>query len=148
MNNKDNAKLLNDLVEYLYDSRNGYKECADQVANPRLKDLFARLSTLRQSMIARLSQEVKNLGEEPVTSGSMIAAAHRTFFVDLKALLTGGDEQAITNEINRGENMMIDRYQEVLNKSELPSQISSLLREQLNEIRSNVSSVNMQTMNA
>lgn len=136
---KETAKASNDLLEYLYDSYNGYKECASQVSDPIMRDLFNSLALRRQEMINELSAQIRTLNEEPVKSGSVTAAAHRTF-IDVKSLITGGDKDAIVKEVKRGESYTIDRYREILSKS-LPAAIKQVLLRQLSEIESNVAKV-------
>jgi len=136
---KETAKASNDLLEYLYDSYNGYKECASQVSDPIMQELFNSLALRRQEMINELSAQIRVLNEEPIKSGSITAAAHRAF-IDVKSLVTGGDKEAIVNEVKRGENYTIDRYREILSKN-LPIAIKQVLLRQLSEIEANVAKV-------
>lgn len=136
---KDTVKASNDLLEYLYDSFNGYKECAGQVADPIMRELFNSLALRRQEMINELSAQIRVLNEEPVKSGSMTAAAHRAF-INVKSLVTGGDKDAIVKEVKRGESYTIDRYREILSKN-LPVAIKQVLLRQLSEIEANVAKV-------
>lgn len=136
MNNEEVTDSLNDILGYVYDSYNGYKECADVVADETMKNLFSILGTQRESMIKELAKEIKALGTEPVQSGSAIGAAHR-LFVDLKSLVTGGGTEAIINEVKRGENTLINSYKDVL-KKDLPAPIRTILTHQLENIERNL----------
>jgi len=136
---KESAKASNDLLEYLYDSYNGYKECASQVSDPVMQELFNSLALRREQMINELSAQIRILNEEPIKSGSITAAAHRAF-IDVKSLVTGGDKDAIVKEVKRGEHYTIDRYREILSKN-LPIAIKQVLLRQLSEIEANVARV-------
>ena len=144
MNTTKTADKLNDLLEYLHDSHDGYKECAGETKNLKLKALFETLAATRNQMKGALQQEISHLSEEPVKHGSMLAAAHR-LLVDLKSMLTGHDNQAIINEIRRGETQMIERYQDVI-QSDIPENIKPLLRQQLQTIEGNLHTINMQAI--
>jgi len=137
--NEEVAKAGNDLLEYLYDSCNGYQECAEQVADPTMKQLFSDLAQHRQQMISELKTQVRMSDEEPTESGSITGAAHRRF-IDVKSLLTGGNTESIVKEVKRGESYTIDRYKEILSKN-LPSAIKQILLKQLTEIESDVAKI-------
>lgn len=142
MNNEKTASDLNDLLEYLHDSRNGYKECAENISDPSLQELFNHFAKNRQEMIVELEKEVDAEGVRPTQFGSVTGVMHR-LFVDLKSLFTGGDAQPIVNEIKRGESMLIARYKEVLAAQEhnLPASAVLMLRHQLKSIQDNLSQV-------
>ena len=140
MVNNETSKVLNDLLEYLYDSHDGYRDCAKEISDKRFKDVFNQLITVRQTMITALQAEVSRLGEKAETMGSTLAAGHR-LFIDLKSFLTDGDTDSIIKEVNRGENLLIEKYKLALTKN-LSPQIKQLMRSQLHEIESNLSFIN------
>lgn len=141
MDTKNIINSLNDLVEYLHDSHNGYKESAAEISDINLKKLFNHFSEKRQPMITVLEQEITKLGGSAVDSGSVIGAAHRVF-IDLKSLITGGDREAIINEVNRGETTLRDKYRKILKESQLPNHLQTLLRQQLSEIENSLAEIN------
>ncbi len=54
------------VLETLYDSYNGYKQCADDCKDPTVKLLFQRISESRAELIIQLSDAIKiDLGVEP-----------------------------------------------------------------------------------
>jgi uncharacterized protein (TIGR02284 family) len=139
MDNKDIAKTLNKLLELLHDSHDGYIESAKNVKDSRLQAIFNRLANTRNNMIRALEVQLHQLGEDPITTGSTLAAAHR-LFVDLKGLVTGGDPETIITEIKRGENYTLEHFRDAL-KQPLPLAIETLLKEQANEIEANISRI-------
>ena len=54
------------VLETLYDSYNGYKQCADDCKDPTAKLLFQRIAESRANLITQLSNVIKvDLGVEP-----------------------------------------------------------------------------------
>lgn len=143
MDNTDISKILNKLLELLHDSHDGYIESAKNVKNSRLQNIFSRLANTRNNMIRALEVQIRQLGEEPETTGSTAAAAHR-LFVDLKSLVTGGAPTAIITEIQRGENYTLQHYKDALQQQALPLSIETLLKEQCNEIEANLAHINLE----
>jgi uncharacterized protein (TIGR02284 family) len=62
--------------------------------------------------------QVRTLGGEPEMDSSMLAAAHRTF-MDLKQALTGKDDKAIIQEVERGEDHIKAKYEEAMRDGDL-----------------------------
>ncbi len=140
-------KALRSLSQLLRDSRDGYKKCAEDVADATLRDQFTRLAETRESMLQELQSEAKSIDKESEvaeTSGSTLSVGHR-LFVDLKSLVSGGDKNAILNEVERGENYLIDQYQQILDGDyDLPALLKSLLQQQLAKIRDELDSLKKQ----
>lgn len=136
----DIITILNQILEDLYDSRNGYKEGAEQVNHEVLKNYFNRLVVSRQNMIDSIEQEVTALNGRVTTEGSLLAGVHR-IFLDFKSLITKGDSKAIADEVKRGEHLLIDNYQRTLSRSDLPERIKKLLEKQLSEIEANLKEI-------
>jgi uncharacterized protein (TIGR02284 family) len=140
MSNHQLITSLNDLLEYLNDSYRGYQECAENVSSKKLADLFRSLSTKRQRMAQELAEKLHALGAAPKEGGSITGAAHR-LFVHLKSILTGEDNDAIIQEIKRGENTAIERYKEVLKEKALPADLQALLMPQLHEFEKDLMTI-------
>jgi uncharacterized protein (TIGR02284 family) len=128
---------INALHKTLQDSRDGYHECAESVKEQDLKNKFQKLVDKRETMLTALRREAQALGESTETSGSTLAAAHR-IWVDIKSFFTGNDKEAIINEIDRGENFLINRYEEILKHDEIPATLRQLLEQQKQEVRNDL----------
>lgn len=102
---------LQDLIQVNIDSRDGFKEAADnlQKDHASLAAVFRNLSSDRGQQAAELQAMVAVEGESPTKSGSVTAAAHRGW-MDLRAAL-GGGEQAILSEAERGEDHIKAKYE-------------------------------------
>lgn len=133
------AKSLNQILELLHDSQDGYNESAGAIKDQQLKAIFTNLAILRDKMIKELENKAHQLNITHEKTGSMLAAGHR-LFLDLKSLVTDGDPVAIINEIERGEKFTIKHYEDELEK-QLPTDIKSIFQNQLNIIKNNLESI-------
>jgi uncharacterized protein (TIGR02284 family) len=105
---------LQSLIQVNIDSRDGFKEAADNLkdSNATLANRFCQLSSARETQANELQMMVASNAETPAKSGSIAAAAHRTW-MDLRSALGGGD-QAILDEAERGEDQIKAKYEEAL----------------------------------
>ena len=113
--NKDVIDVLNDLIEYSKDGEKGFKSSADDVKNPELKAFFVQRAGECANAAGELQSEVRRLGGDPETSTSISGDLHRGW-VNLKAMVTGKDEEAVLNEAERGEDHALKAYKEALEK--------------------------------
>lgn len=123
---------LNELVQYLQDSKNGYKECTDCVNSPSLKKLFIELAEKRKLMLSELNEGYGFIEAMSQKDGTILGKFHQ-IFTSLKSLLTNKDPRAIIKEIKRGENLLLDSYKELL-QEELDISLETILRKQLAEL--------------
>ena len=114
MDNDAQIKTLNELIETTIDSVTGYEDSATNIDNERLREIFRQRASERQRVVEDLRTEVRRLGGNPEDSGSFLGKAHQRF-EDLKAAITGRDEQAIVNEVERGEDYIKGKYEAALN---------------------------------
>jgi uncharacterized protein (TIGR02284 family) len=131
--------MLNEVIECLYDSINGYKESVQAITDLQMKNLFEMLANQRNTMLDDIKIQLQAMQQEPQKSGSVVGALHR-MFLDLKSLLTGGDIVAIVKEIKRGENYTMSIYKKALEK-DLPANIRGLLTRQLEQIECNLAKI-------
>ena len=131
--NDDVISTLNDLIEICRDGQYGFKEAAEGVERSDLKSLFYEFSQQRAEFAGVLQGLVRSLGGEPSDSGSVTGAMHRTW-IDIKAAVTGRDEQAILNECERGEDAARDAYRDALENS-LPANVSDVLHQQAQAVQ-------------
>ncbi|HEK1686012.1 TPA: PA2169 family four-helix-bundle protein [Pseudomonas putida] len=113
--NKDVIDVLNNLIEYSKDGEKGFKESADDVKNPELKTFFVQRATACAQAAAELQAEVRHLGGDPETSTSLSGDIHRGW-VNFKSMLTGKSEEAVLNEVERGEDYALKAYKEAREK--------------------------------
>src|SRR5262245_61959677 len=108
-------KWLQDLIQVNLDSRDGFKEAADNLKakDPTLVTMFRTLSSQRAQQASELKALVaSNSDETPTDSGSAAAAAHRAW-MDIRTAL-GGGEKAVLSEAERGEDHIKAKYEDAL----------------------------------
>ncbi len=107
------VSLLNDLIRATMDSVEGYRESADKAASHELKSQLADRALERLRVVALLRDQVQFLGGQAEDSVTLAGTAHR-IFVNLKQVVAARDEEALIEEIRRGETHLIDRFDAAL----------------------------------
>lgn len=133
MDAKKVIDCLNDLIEVCRDGQNGFKEAADKVKSPDLKNFLNQCSAERAQCVNELQVEVRRLGGDPEKKGSAAGAMHRAW-MDIKGTLTGKDDHAILNECERGEDSAVDAYKDAI-KQGLPTNILTTVERQFETIK-------------
>lgn len=119
-------RTLNGLIATTIDSVDGYTEAAKDAQNSRFAAMFNSRATERRVVASTLQAEVSRLGGTPEDDGTILASAHRTF-VGLKAAVTGQDDQAIVNEVERGEDHIKAKFETALSDQELGADARSAI---------------------
>ena len=125
--------VLNELIEVNKDGQNGYDTASQGVKTVSLKLLFEQYSKERLQFATDLQNKIESLGQQPQEEGSIKSTLHRAW-INIKSLITGGNEEAILMECLNGDQVAIDTYEKNL-KEELPSDIRFLINDQLTNIR-------------
>jgi len=133
MDNKKIVTTLNDLIETCRDGLNGFKEAAENVKSPDLKNFLTQISNERAKCVQELQIEVRRLGGDAEKSGSTAGALHRVW-MDVKGTLTGKDDHTILVECERGEDSAVDAYKAAL-KLGLPPNILTLVQQQYETVQ-------------
>ncbi len=131
----DEISVLNTLIATTIDSINGYEESATNVDNERLRETFRKRANERQQVVQDLRSEVRRLGGEPEEGGTFLGKAHQRF-EDLKAAVTGRDEKAIINEVERGEDYIKEKFEMALNSEHLTGESRAVLERAYQSVRS------------
>ena len=127
------VSTLNSLVETCRDGQDGFKTAAEGVNNAELKELFHSYSQQRANFVGELQDEVRRLGGEPDTTGSVTASLHRGW-MGLRAALTGGEEASGLAECERGEDAAMSNYRAAFNV-DLPANVRQIVERQFAEIK-------------
>ena len=126
---RDNdIKILNSLIATTIDSIDGYDESAQAAESSRFAEMFHSRARERREVLTRLQAEVGRLGGKPEDDGTTLAAAHRGF-VDLKSAVTGRDDQAVINEVERGEDHIKAKFEAALDDADLSPETRQLIQE-------------------
>src|SRR5436190_5626865 len=113
---------LNNLIETCRDGQTGFQSAVEGVTTPSLKEMFFQYAQQRSLFVSELQGEVRALGGDPQTTGSVAAALHRGW-INIKSAVTGKNEHSILEECERGEDSALKNYREALNEN-LPPSIS------------------------
>ena len=128
MTNDEIISTLNDLIETSKDGEYGFKTCAENVKDMELKQLFTAAAQRCAEGAKELQEQVRLLGGDPDEHSSVAGTLHRAW-VDIKAAITGKDEQAVLEECERGEDVAKKTYEKALAKG-LPDNIRSIVQRQ------------------
>jgi uncharacterized protein (TIGR02284 family) len=131
----DEISTLNSLISTTIDSITGYEDSAQNVDNERFREIFRQRADERQRVVEELRAEVRRLGGKPEDGGSFLGKAHQRF-EDLKAAVTGRDEQAIINEVERGEDYLKEKFEDALGSDSLSGESRSVVERCYQSVRS------------
>jgi uncharacterized protein (TIGR02284 family) len=131
----DEISTLNTLIATTIDSINGYEESAKNIDNERLREIFRQRADERQRIVEELRAEVRRLGGDPEEGGSFLGKTHQRF-EDLKAAITGRDEKAIINEVERGEDYLKEKFEAALNSGHLSGETRAVVERAYQSVRS------------
>lgn len=133
VNREELIGCLNDLIQTCRDGESGFQTAADHVKDSSLQVFFSNCSVQRAQFASELESEVRQLGGTPAKSGSVSAAFHRGW-MNIKSIVTGGSDEAIIAECERGEDAALENYQDVL-KQNLPPNVLPVAKHQFTEIK-------------
>jgi len=136
---KEAISVLNDLIEISKDGEKGFQTSAEDTKNPEIKKFFQSRSAQIATSVRELQEEVRALGGDPETSSSVSGTLHRAW-VDLKSAVTGKSDEAILNEVERGEDVALKAYKDAAQKAQqksLPVNVVTLITRQLQGAQQN-----------
>jgi uncharacterized protein (TIGR02284 family) len=131
---QDQISTLNTLTATLIDSINGYEDSAKNIESERFRQMFRERASERQRVVEELRSEVRRLGGNPEDDGSFLGKAHQRF-EDLKAAVTGRDEKAIINEVERGEDYLKEKFETALNSGNLTGECRAVVERAYQSVR-------------
>jgi uncharacterized protein (TIGR02284 family) len=130
----DQISTLNTLIATTIDSINGYEDAASNSDSGRFQDVFRERATERQRVVEDLRAEVRRLGGNPEDDGSFMGKTHQRF-LDLKAAVTGRDEQSIINEVERGEDYLKEKFETALSSDTLSGEARAAVERCFQSVR-------------
>jgi uncharacterized protein (TIGR02284 family) len=139
LKNAEVVSILNELIETCENGIHGFKTASEAVNNPTAKALFtSRLPNIQRGE-SELKAEVRRLGGDPDSRGTLAGALHRGW-IDLKAAVTGKNEEAIVMECERGEEHAAHVYEDALQK-DLPIDTRAIVERQYRGVVENLERV-------
>jgi uncharacterized protein (TIGR02284 family) len=115
--NDDNTASVSTLVTTMIDSINGYRDAAANAESSQFQELFRSMADERSAVVEDLRREVAQVDGDAPDDGSIMGKTHQRF-LDLKAAITGRDDKAIINEVERGEDYLKEKFEAVLSNQE------------------------------
>ena len=131
---KEIIPTVNNLIETLKDGQEGFRQAAEAVTDPQLKELFSGYSQQRARFANELQIQARQLGEtKPEQSSSATGALHRAW-INLKSAATSGDDAAILSECERGEDSAVKEFEEAMDDG-LSSSLVEIVSRQFREVK-------------
>ena len=125
---------LNTLIGTLIDSIEGYQKAAADTTNTRFAEMFNARARERQQAVAKLQAAVARLGGNPEDDGTTAGAAHRGW-INLKEAVLGRDDEAIVNEVERGEDYLKEKFEAAMRHVDLPAEARTAVEEAWTSVR-------------
>lgn len=134
MANDRDVSVLNSLIKTTLDSVKGFKDAAEDVNAGTYQNLFSQFASERSRVASDLQAEVRRLGGNPEDDSSFLAAAHRAF-MNLKEMVSSRDDQAVIEEVERGEDYIKGKFAEALGDTELSPATRSVIQQAYTSVR-------------
>jgi uncharacterized protein (TIGR02284 family) len=125
MQNQDHdIETLNELIKTTIDSVDGYRAAAKDAESSQFQSMFFD----RANVSTELQQYVQRNGGTPTNSGSIAAGAHRVF-MNLRDAVTGADDRAIIEEVERGEDHIKDKFERAITDHDVSAEARNLINQ-------------------
>tara|TARA_R110002051_G_scaffold325658_2_gene429814 strand:- start:849 stop:1298 length:450 start_codon:yes stop_codon:yes gene_type:complete len=133
-------KEIREILEKNRDAEKGYAKAADKAESTVLKSYFTKKSNDRRAFNTKLIGEIQTAYTDFDPNGSFAGNIHRVW-MDVKALFSMDDDEAMLEEAIRGDKAAIDEYDDVLDYANLPTGLRFLLSEQREKIEREVANI-------
>lgn len=133
-NDKDGSTVLKTLADTLADSVNGYRDAAQHVDGEEFRQMFTELADERSQVLSDLQSEVTRLGGSADRAGSTLGALHQRW-LDFKAGITGRDDKAVINEVERGEDYLKSKFETAMDGDTLDANIRPIVERAYGSVR-------------
>ncbi|CAK9003864.1 DUF2383 domain-containing protein [Durusdinium trenchii] len=124
--NKETIETLQELIQINIDSAKGFRHVAEECSSAPIAAAFEELALQRKKQADELAIHVAINDEQPHREGSYLAAVHRCWMTCRK-LLSSNDLHSLLAEAERGEDAVLEAYEEACQQT-LGRAIHSVLR--------------------
>jgi len=128
--------ILNDLIETSKDGERGFTKSAQDAQSPELKGIFMEGARRCREAVVELQSLVRTEGGDPDKTGSFAGAVHRGW-VSLREAVTSRDDEAILEEVERGEDYAKGQYRKALDEERLPPSLREVIDRQYRGVLAN-----------
>lgn len=133
MSNSHDVSILNTLIATTLDSMKGYSEASED-SNSTYASFFSEMAIERRQMASKLQDQVRALSGSPEDDSSTAGALHRGF-LNIEQALTGNDETALINEVERGEDYIKGKFEAAMEDDDLTPPTRSAIQEAFASVR-------------
>lgn len=120
-------KVLNNLIRTTLDSYKGFTDASEDTGSQH-GQFFAQMAQERSQVASQMQAQVTALGGEAEDDSSYTAAAHRGF-MDLKQAVMGNSDQAVIDEVERGEDYIKGKFETALQDDELSPETRQVIQQ-------------------
>jgi len=135
MDNDAQVGTLETLTTTLIDSVNGYEDAAKNSENQKFQQIFRERASERREVCDNLRSEIRRMGGNPPDDGSCMGRTHQTW-LDLKAAVTGRDDERIINSVEAGEDYLKEKFETALNDGNLDGEARETVERAYQSVRS------------
>ncbi len=133
------VQVLNDLLETCYDGMDGFRAVASTVSRPDIVTFCESRASRIDEAAAELYTAIRRLGGRPAEHGHPQASVHRGW-IHLRAATIDTTDDGVLSEMETGEKISVDHYQNALSRS-LPPALHDLVADQLRGAEENLEGV-------
>jgi len=131
----DVTAVLNELIETSRDGEKGFNKAAEDTKSSELRAMFTQGAQRCAEGARELQSLVRQLGGDPDQGGSVTGALHRGW-VSIKETVMTRDDEAILQEVERGEDYAKEAYRSALQQN-LPANVQAVVQRQYQGVIAN-----------
>ena len=132
---KGGLAALKTLTDTLADSVNGYRDAAQHVDSAEFKQMFTELGDERSQVLSDLDAELGRFGGAPADrDGTTMGTLHQRW-LDFKASVTGNDDKAVINEVERGEDYLKEKFEAAIGSDALDGNARGIVERAFSSVR-------------
>ena len=131
---KSGLTVVGTLTETLADSVKGYRDAASHVESAEFRQMFTDLADKRNEVLSDLKAELNRAGHATDGDGTTMGALHQRW-LDFKASITGNDDKAVINEVERGEDYLKEKFEAALASDALDNGFRGIVERAYGSVR-------------
>lgn len=133
-NDNDGPTVLKTLTDTLADSVNGYRDAAQHVESAEFRQMFTELADERSQVLSDLLSELGRAGGSVDRDGTTLGTLHQRW-LDFKASITGRDDKAVINEVERGEDYLKEKFETAMASDALEGNVRGIVERAYGSVR-------------
>ena len=133
MSHDHDITVLNSLIRTTLDSCKGFEDASDDASGAH-GQFFSQMAQERSQVASQLQAQVVALGGDAEDDSSFTGAAHRGF-MNLKQAVMGDSDEAVIEEVERGEDYIKGKYEAALQDGELSPETRAVIQQAYQSVR-------------